>query len=226
MDTDRPPDIVVIAGGAPVHAERVTAVAPGTRIIAADAGVAAARTLGWEVDVAVGDFDSLPPADVDRLDELAEEVRRFPRAKDATDLELALSVAAESAPARVLVVGIEGGRPDHALANLLVTASHRFAALEVEITVDGGRAWVVGDRLTGVLPSGSLVSAIPVHGEALVSVDGVRWPLDHRTLEAGTTLGISNEIVGPSPFVLDVHSGVVICIAPRDHRPHDSEVHP
>lgn len=219
MDIDRPPDIVVIASGAPVEAWRVASVSDSTRVIAADAGVTAALLLGWRVDVAVGDFDSLPPDDLARLDDIAGEVRRFPVDKDATDLELALCVAAESSPARVLVAGIEGGRPDHALANLLLAASDRFAALDVEIVVAQGRAWVVRDQLTGYLPEGSLVSVIPVHGAAQVSIAGVRWPLARRTLPAGTTLGVSNEVAG-HPFSLDVHDGVAVCIAPRNREEH------
>ena len=215
MDIDRPPDIVVIAGGAAVDAARVATVGPATRVIAADAGVHAAEVLGWSVDVAVGDFDSLAPGDVDRLDELAGDVRRHPRDKDATDLELALDAAAESAPARVLVAGIEGGRPDHALANLLAPASTRFSALDIELVVEGGRAWVVRDQLAGDLAPGTVVSVIPVHGAAEVSLTGVRWPLDHQLLEAGTTWGVSNEISAPPSFSLDVHAGVVICITPR-----------
>ena len=220
MDIDRPPDIVVIAGGAPLDARHVASIGPSTRVIAADAGVSAAGDLGWEVDVAVGDFDSIRAEDLARLDELAREVRRFPSDKDATDLELALAVAVESGPARVLLAGIEGGRPDHALANLLLAASERFASLEVEVLIEHGRAWVVRDQLAGTLPTRSTVSVIPVHGAAHVSIDGVRWPLDRRLLEPGTTLAISNE-VADGPFTLDVHAGVVLCITPRD-----SEVHP
>ena len=215
MDTDRPPDIVVIAGGAPVPGHLVTSVHGSTRVVAADAGVARAGLLGWRVDVAVGDFDSLDPDSIARLDSLAPDVRRHPAEKDATDLELALEVAAEGAPARVLVVGIEGGRPDHALANLLVSSADRFRHIEVELVLEGARAWVVRDRLRGSLPLGSTVSVIAVHGDATVSLSGVRWPLTRDVLAAGSTRGVSNQ-VADDPFALDVHAGTVICIAPRD----------
>lgn len=214
MDIDRPPDIVVIAGGAPIDPAHASAVGEATRVVAADSGVAAARVLGWAVDVAVGDFDSLDPATVEHIDAIAGDVRRFPADKDATDFELALEVAAESAPARVLVVGIEGGRPDHALANLLVASSARFAALDIELVLEGGRAWVVRDDLVGSCPGGSTVSLVAVHGPALVSLSGVRWPLDREVLGAGSTRGVSNECAG-GPLTLTVHDGTVLCIAPR-----------
>ncbi len=214
MDIDRPPDIVVVAGGDPVPVDLVASIPDAAVVIAADAGVARARQLGLDVDVAVGDFDSLAEADVSRLAELAGEVRAFDADKDATDLELALEVAAERPSARVLVLGVEGGRPDHALANLLVASSDRFAHLDVELVLANGRAWVVRDRLAGRLPAGALLSVVPVHGPATVSIDGVRWPLDRTELASGTTRGVSNEALG-GPASVVVHRGAALCIAPR-----------
>ena len=217
MDATGPPDIVVVAGG--TVPARAVAVPSSAFVVAADSGVALARTLGLSVDVAVGDFDSLTPDLVERLDDLADEVRRHPVHKDATDLELALDVALERGPARVLVVGLEGGRPDHALANLLVAAAPAFGSLDVELVLDHGHAWVVRDRLVGRWPSDTTISLIPVHGAATVSIDGVRWPLDHSTLTPGTTRGVSNSTLpdrtGSDAATVTVHDGVVICIVPR-----------
>ena len=213
MDIDRPPDIVVVAGGAPVGRDRLAAVPSSACVIAADAGVTLARALGWTVDVAVGDFDSLDADTVERLPELAADVRRFDVDKDATDLELALDVAAERAPARLLVVGIEGGRPDHALANLLVASSARFASLDVELLLEGGRAWVVRDELTGTFPTDRIVSLVSVHGAATVSLAGVQWPLTCEVLPAGSSRGVSNRATD-APFRLTVHDGSVLCITP------------
>ncbi len=214
MDTDRPPDIVVVAGGAPIAPALVASVPGSARVVAADSGVAQCHALGWTVDVAVGDFDSLDPVLVDRLDHLASDVRRYAVDKDATDLELALEVAVESAPARVLVAGLEGGRPDHALANLLVAAADRFAAVEIELVLEHGRAWVVRERLTGIWPASAVLSVVPVHGDATVSIAGVHWPLDRTLLAAGSTRGVSNEAAG-GPVELTVHAGTVLCITPR-----------
>ena len=221
MDSNGPPDIVVVAGGAPI--ERVPTHVGDARVIAADSGVALATALGLSVDVAVGDFDSLDRSLVARLDELAGSVRHHDRDKDATDLELALHVAAESGPARVLVFGLEGGRPDHALANLLVAASSSFAALEIELALELGRAWVVRDELVGSWPEGTTLSIIPVHGDATVSVEGVRWPLDRSLLAAGTTRGVSNLTTGDTSTVT-VHDGVAICMIPTETP--DPESHP
>ncbi len=219
MDLDRPPHIVVVAGGEPVASELVAVVPDHARVIAADAGIVLAQSLGWTVDVAVGDFDSVPAGVIDALEQTSTEIRRFPTDKDATDLELALDAALELAGTatqrrQVLVLGLEGGRPDHALANLLVASAERFAALDIELVLARGRAWVVRDRLTGDLAPGQLLSVIPVHGPATVSVAGVRWPLELATLASGTTRGVSNEAVGGAVSIT-VHAGTTLCIAPR-----------
>ncbi|MDE0805794.1 MAG: thiamine diphosphokinase [Acidimicrobiales bacterium] len=213
MDASGPPDIVVVAGG--TAPSRSIVVPSSTFVVAADSGVALAQALGLRVDVAVGDFDSLDADLVARLDDLADEVRRHPVDKNATDLELALAVAVERSPARVLVVGLEGGRPDHALANVLVAAAPAFASLDVELVLDRGEAWVVRDRLVGAWPAGTTVSMLPLHGAANVSIDSVRWPLDHVTLAPGTTRGISNSTTAEGATTVTVHDGVVICIVPR-----------
>lgn len=221
MDLDRPPDIVVVAGGQAVAPDRVAAVPAAARVVAADAGVDLAHELGWSVDVAVGDFDSITEAAHDALADSVPDVRRHHPDKDATDLELALEVAAELTGGerrRVLVLGLEGGRPDHALANLLVASAPRFAPLDVELVLEEGRAFVVRDHLQGELPAGRTVSLVPVHGDASVSVEGVRWPLHRSTLVAGTTRGVSNEAAG-GPFAVTVHDGIVLCIIPREEEP-------
>lgn len=220
MDLDRPPDIVVVAGGEPVAPSLVPDLRPTTLVVAADAGVDRARALGWRVDVAVGDFDSVSAAGRAALEDEIADVRTHPADKDATDLELALQVADElastrpDAPSRVLVLGLEGGRPDHALANLLVAASDRHAALDIELVLAQGRAWVVRCELVGRCPAGRTLSLVPVHGPATVSTSGLRWPLQRSTLEAGTTRGVSNESAG-GPLTITVHDGTVLCIAPR-----------
>ena len=221
MDLDRPPDIVVVAGGEPVAPGLVLDVPPSARVVAADSGVDLARSLGWRVDLAVGDFDSISAAGRDAIDDSDAEVRVHPVAKDATDLELALEAAVEVAArpdvgGRVLVVGLEGGRPDHALANLLVAAADRFAVIDIELVLAQGRAWVVRDELVGDLPPGRVLSLVPVHGAATVSVTGVRWGLECSSLDAGTTRGVSNQTSG-GPLTITVHDGTVLCITPRTH---------
>ena len=74
-------------------------------MIAADSGIDLALALGLHVDVAIGDFDSVSAAGLATVEAAGALVERYPAAKDATDLELALDAAIALEPAHVIVVG-------------------------------------------------------------------------------------------------------------------------
>jgi thiamine pyrophosphokinase len=203
------PDPALLAGlGLPPAAERT--------VVAADSGAGHALALGFEVDVVVGDFDSLDPAALAAIEAAGAEVERHPVAKDATDLELALDTALALGPARVVVVGGHGGRLDHFLANALVLAAPRYAAVELDA--------LVGDAVVSVLRPGrevriagrpgQVVTLLPVHGPAEgVRTEGLRYPLHGETLPAGTTRGVSNELVADVGTVR-LDAGVVLVVRP------------
>lgn len=218
-----PTEIVIVAAGdaasgrAAYRADRVSA---SPWVVAVDAGVDLALILGLGVDLAIGDFDSLAEDQLERIDEIASEVRRFDRHKDATDLELALEAALDVAgdATRTVVVGVEGGRPDHGLANLALLSRPRYERLGIEVHLAHGIAWPVHSKHTVTGDARTMLSVVPMLGDAMVSITGVTWPLDHFLVEAGSTLGVSNEALG-GEVALTVHSGTAMLIVPDDiHR--------
>ncbi len=197
---------IVVTGGEPVDAG--IEVPPARVVIAADSGLQHAVALGLDVDLVVGDLDSV---DTNALADLDVAVERHPADKDATDLELALAAARDRGARRVVVLGGAGGRIDHLLGNALLLGSAEWAGMEVEWRAAGSRALVVrgAGRLEG--EPGDLVSLLPLGGPAVVTTGGLRWSLDAETLSPGTTRGISNEMTGRAAAV-SVHSGTVLLI--------------
>ena len=78
-------------------------------VVAADGGARLAAALGLRLDRWVGDGDSYPDAEVERLAAGGVAVRRVPAAKDESDLELATLEAVATGAARVTVLGGIGG---------------------------------------------------------------------------------------------------------------------
>ena len=74
-----------------------------TRIIAADAGMAHAVTLGLEVELWVGDFDSCDPALLHQHDFVPRH--EHPSDKDATDGELAIAEATARGARSLVLAG-------------------------------------------------------------------------------------------------------------------------
>lgn len=192
----------------------VTGLDAPDHVVCADAGLGVAHRLGLDVDVVVGDLDSVADEDLDRAERDGVEVVRHPTDKDRTDLELALAVAADTARAVVLVGG-SGGRLDHALANVVALASDALAGTTVRARIGTADVHVVRDRLELDLPAGEVVTLLPsggpVHG---VTATGLRWPLDGDTLPAWSARGISN-VVEEDRVVVEVAGGCLLVVVPR-----------
>ena len=109
-----PRTALVVCGGGPVLAPWALPAAPDV-VIAADDGAREALRLGLEVDVVVGDMDSVPASTLAQVERAGGRVMRHPADKDATDLELALDEALTSQAERIVVAGGAGGRLDFVL---------------------------------------------------------------------------------------------------------------
>jgi thiamine pyrophosphokinase len=209
----RADSILVIGAG---DARQVRTVPESDFVIAADGGLAMAEALGLDVDVVVGDMDSVDPHALAEVGRRGARIVRHQREKDQTDLELALDVAVAEEPARIHVLVGAGGRLDHAVANLAVLASPRWADSSVSADVGGAGVWVVRGLRLLPLTVGDPVALHPVGGPAIgVTTVGLAYSLDNDTLDAFAGRGISNEVVSV-PVGVTVESGVLLAInAPR-----------
>lgn len=212
-----PDTALVFCGGG-----RATAPVPSpdrALVVAADNGVSEAHRRGLRVDLLVGDLDSATPKEVDRVTREGGRVQRHPVDKDATDLELAIEAAAGEGVTRVVVVGGRLGRLDHLLGNVLLLASPRFAALEIDAVLGAALLHVVRDRreLTG--EPNEPISLFALGGPARgITTTGLRWKLEGDDLEPGSSRGISNLFVEHGATVT-VQEGVVLVVRPGTEDP-------
>lgn len=210
------PACLVVTGGDPIPAAALHRLPPAACVIGVDSGVAHAVALGLHVDLAIGDFDSLDPAVLARVEAEGAGVERHPVAKDATDLELGLEAAARHGAGRVIVLGGHGGRLDHLLANALLLAAPRFADLVVEARM-GPAVVTVARPATPAAVAGTRgegVSLLPVGGVAEgVTTSGLAYPLHGEDLAPGTTRGVSNELTGTCATV-DLIRGTLLVVRP------------
>ena len=103
----------------------------GTRIIAADGGIAHALALNLEPELWVGDFDSCDPALLDELKHIQQQAH--PTEKNETDGELAIAEAAARGAGSLVLAGGLGGAvrscrsalcPGHSTRTQRVTGVH------------------------------------------------------------------------------------------------------
>jgi len=210
---DRP--ALIIAGGeGPATNELPTTLVAGTLVIAADSGLDTAQRLGIDVDVAIGDFDSASATGLAAATNAGVEVIAHPADKNATDLELALEFAVARGVDDVTVIGANGGRFDHELANILLLCSSSWASMAITIVDERARSLVVHRSRTLPVGEGALVTLLPIAGTATgVTTTGLAWKLSDATLAPGSTRGVSNVAVEPLPIV-SVANGTLIAVLP------------
>jgi thiamine pyrophosphokinase len=204
---------LVFAGGDP-PSPGTTSNLEADLVIAADSGLEHAQALGVHVDLVIGDLDSVDPDALDAALAAGATVERHPAAKDATDLELALDATVERGVTAMHVIGVDGGRFDHALANVLLLASRRYRSVRIDAHVGNSWITVVHDHVELHGSPGTLCSLLPLGGPAVgVLTDGLRFPLRRETLPPGTTRGVSNEFVATTARV-SLDSGVLLAVLP------------
>ncbi|MGE0880201.1 MAG: thiamine diphosphokinase [Acidimicrobiia bacterium] len=205
--------VLVVGGGPPP----LPSALPQERfdlVIAVDSGFDHARAMGLSVDVLVGDLDSVSVTGLRAAERAGVTIERHPAEKDWTDLELGLHRALSAGASSIVYLAGRGGRLDHELVGLLHLASPEYATVAVTALVASTRVDVARAGSTLALTGaavGSLVSVLPVGGDAVVSLSGLRYPLERRRMSPTGTLGVSNEVAEQGAEVT-VHEGVVLVV--------------
>lgn len=218
MAPEPSPVAVIVSGGGPVAANVVGRLPRHRFVIAADSGLDQAIALGIDVDLIVGDLDSVTAGALHDAEQRGVTVERHPVDKDAIDTELAIDAALVRGFDHLVFVGSATGRLDQLLAGALLVCSPRLATRRVE-------AWIGDAYLTPVHAAepvvleravGTTVSLLPVSGDAIgVTTTGLRFPLENELLPSATTRGVSNVFATPTATV-SLRAGLLIVVVPDD----------
>lgn len=190
------------------------------RIIAADGGAEHCRRWGLTPAVVIGDMDSISPARVRGYARAGVEVITHPRAKDHTDLELALAHATVLGADEILILGGLGGRWDQTFANVLLSASESFRGIRLRLLDGNDEIQILhgGETISLEGLPGDLVSLMPVGPTAGgIATQGLEYPLKDESLPLGSTRGISNVISG-LPCRITLRQGLLLCFHARTLR--------
>lgn len=211
-----PKRAVIFANGQLRSPKRLAALLqPEDYLIAADGGLRHLHRLERTPHLLIGDLDSVTEEEVRRAAENGAEVRRYPREKDETDLELALKVAVEGGSRFIVIAAALGGRLDHTLGNLALLLRPELAGLDVRLEDGREEVFLIRDRAEIQGRAGDIVSLLPWNGPAEgVTTQSLRYPLCGETLFPDRTRGISNEMQGGTAQV-SLCAGILLCIHTR-----------
>lgn len=186
----------------------------GDLVVGADGGAARALVWGLYPHLVIGDMDSLPGQARATLRAHHCQFVEHPRAKDETDLELALAYAVERGAQEIVILGALGGRLDHTLANVLLLALPQLCGTSVRIANGDEQTLLVqsGEAVTLEGQPGDLVSLLPLGGDARgVTTIGLAWSLRDDVLRFGFSRGVSNEMTA-SVAQIELEEGYLLVV--------------
>lgn len=175
-------------------------------IIACDGAIETLHSHGLDPIAIVGDLDSIP-------EELRKKyANRIHHIKDQeiNDLTKAVLYAKESGFREVLILGATGLREDHTLGNISLLIDYTPLFQRIEMLSDFGLFTPL--LHTATLPSvvGQQISIFSLTPDKEISVQNLRWPIDHRKL-TNWWQGTLNEALGREfTITLQPESQVII----------------
>lgn len=187
-------------------------IAAADLLIAADGGAVALLRAGRLPQIVIGDLDSVDAASLASLTGQGVAFQRYPRAKDETDLELALRFAAEQGATTIDVLGALGGRWDHTLANVALLNHPVLHGRRTRLLADRQELFLVhGTALIEGQP-GDTVSLLPLSAEVRgVTTRGLHYVLQDATLRFEEARGVSNILIDP-PGEVRLREGLLLVV--------------
>jgi len=155
--------------------------------IGCDYGAFICAQANIEMIYAVGDFDSVTSSQFDLIKTWSRKHHILNKNKDISDTHYALSLTDRSD--EVTIIGGLGGRLDHELANMLSLYTYPHAKL-----VNDQNIILVVSQRTLIKKEKDYMFLFPLN-DTIVTLQGVKYPLEGQLIKAFDTLCLSNEIV-------------------------------
>ncbi|HBW38430.1 thiamine diphosphokinase [Desulfosporosinus sp. BICA1-9] len=187
-------------------------------LICADGGANYAALSECMPDLVIGDLDSISPENLSQCETSGCIIERYPSEKDETDLELAFLRAVEMADLvgerDIWLYGATGNRIDHFLGNIALMLAYARKGYRIRLVDPEHEMWVLQGREEISASRGQELSLISLSEQAVVTTEGLYYPLDRGVLYQDSPRGISNVFLG-GEAVIEVHQGWVMVVIPN-----------
>ncbi len=203
--------IKVFAGPNNYHLENVYKKEAGEFIVGVDSALAILLEGHVDIDLAVGDFDSLPKELLERVKRMSHQTIVLETRKDMTDLAYALDYLYNNMDyEKIVIYGGLGGRIDHTIANLnlLKRFDLHFKDDQNDVyTLKKGRHTIVNHR--------EYISFYALEDVYDLSIKGFSYELVGYYLSTSDSLCVSNSGSGEVFF----SKGRLLVVAVDEQKP-------
>ncbi len=208
--------ICYVIGAAPLNPAFFRMPEENDYVICADGGYDSLLPLGVCPDLVVGDFDS---SAVKEGNCSCEEVVRLLPEKDDTDMLSAVKIALSRGWSEFYFYGGLGGlRLDHTIANIQLLSY--LLDHQARGTFFDGKTMVTmieNDELILPRDDSCYFSVFSFTGSCPdVTLEGVKYPLEHALITSSFPIGVSNEITASEAKVLNRGGKLLVMLAPKN----------
>jgi thiamine pyrophosphokinase len=192
----------------------------GSKWLGVDRGVFTLLNEGIQPHYAFGDFDSVSDDEWRRIESEVGNLIKVKPEKDETDMELALNWALLQKPQQINLFGATGGRLDHFFGNVQILMKPVLENLETHVEIIDGQNHLFakgpGSYSISRRPDRTYISFIPMSPSVEgLTLAGFKYPLSGRNISLGSTLCISNELVGEHG-TFSFSEGILLVVSSRD----------
>ena len=192
--------------------KRCESISTAENYIGVDKGALTLARNGKRMLLAIGDFDSVEESDLAYIKEYSDMLLQLNPIKDDTDSEAAVMYAIEKGYQKIHLYGGLGGRLDHAMINLRLVS--RFPET-VYLHDQNNFIYSLAEGVHSIDKHEYTYISFFTEDEAIISLEGLKYPLDKQQLTNKDTYTTSNEILEDRGIVT-VHAGKVTVIQSKD----------
>ena len=141
----------------------------------------------------LGDFDSITPDLLEKVENMDIDLISYESNKDKTDFELSLDSINEPEEKNIFIIGGEEGEIDHLFSIFSLIINYEFSTNITWLYMD--KTIVFRNDVSIFLNKGKKFSIVPLTSLKSLTISGAKWNLDKEDVEAGSSKTLRNESV-------------------------------
>ena len=139
----------------------------------------------------LGDFDSIKPDLLEKVENMNIDLIRYEPNKDKTDFELSLDSINDLEEKNIFIIGGEAGEIDHLFSIFSLVINYEFAKNVTWLYMD--KTIVFKNNVSIFLNEGTKFSIVPITSLESLTISGAKWNLNEENIEAGSSKTLRNE---------------------------------
>ena len=141
----------------------------------------------------LGDFDSITPDLLEKVENMDIDLISYESNKDKTDFELSLDSINEPEEKNIFIIGGEEGEIDHLFSIFSLVINYEFATNVTWLYMD--KTIVFRNDVSIFLNKGKKFSIVPLTSLKSLTITGAKWNVDKEDVEAGSSKTLRNDSV-------------------------------